>query len=70
MAFLDVNRKKENQYSLREAVMTIRSGSERIYQSALEISNGNSDLSSRTKSKRQRYRKLLRVWSRSLQQCN
>lgn len=38
----------EMQNNLREAVMTIRLGSENIYRGATEISNGNSDLSSRT----------------------
>lgn len=39
---------EEMQNSLREAVLTIRNGSESIYRGATEISNGNSDLSSRT----------------------
>lgn len=38
----------EMQNSLREAVTTIRVGSENIYRGAGEISNGNSDLSSHT----------------------
>jgi methyl-accepting chemotaxis protein len=36
------------QDSLREAVSTIRSGSENIWRGATEISSGNNDLSSRT----------------------
>ncbi|CAG9429154.1 methyl-accepting chemotaxis protein [Providencia alcalifaciens] len=39
---------EEMQNSLRDAVLTIRNGSESIYRGATEISNGNSDLSSRT----------------------
>lgn len=54
------------QDSLRDAVSSIRSGSDNIWRGATEISSGNNNLSSRTEEARLlHWKRRLRVWSSS-----